>query len=319
MTNLMTTDDARALEPGERAYELFVNKRAGFKVWHDQLGSWREDWARLERELALTPSPDVAGLVEEAERYLSFDQDCTAQGMLAASLIDRLCTAQPPNPQQGVPGVEKIAEAAFDAHLWTGAWKRANEAERNSELHCAQAIHARIIQAQEVGAMSKPISQEIAEAIISHLGDERETMVNLIANTPAHMDDRGPNNTNLIDHIPIVGGEVPGMPSQAIYWAVDRLLSQGFRLYPKAAERAGDGGWQPIETAPKDGTHILLLGVLKHDRVTIGFYDDDGSSWWAYFHPRLPMGGDLNPTHWQPLPSPPPPEARSAGLLETDQ
>lgn len=62
--------------------------------------------------------------------------------------------------------------------------------------------------------------------------------------------------------------------------------------------------WQAIETAPKDGAHILgwdgkemttVRWVTFRDRgwwelISSGFYAED-SSW--------------EPTHWQPLPSPP--------------
>jgi hypothetical protein len=62
-------------------------------------------------------------------------------------------------------------------------------------------------------------------------------------------------------------------------------------------------GWQPIETAPRDGEHVLLFGILKHDQANIGFWYD--GEWWSWCHPRLPMGPGGNPTHWQPLPAPP--------------
>ena len=72
--------------------------------------------------------------------------------------------------------------------------------------------------------------------------------------------------------------------------------------------------WQPIETAPKDGTEFQAWVVLK-DRTAGGFwepkcrfnehgafeifgrvdYDEDG--WDCFLH--------LEPTHWMPLPEPP--------------
>ena len=74
--------------------------------------------------------------------------------------------------------------------------------------------------------------------------------------------------------------------------------------------------WQPIETAPKDGSTILIYGdnevsvVFWEVRRTLGAwrctgygdlaFEDDGS---PYSPPSrlIPQ----NPTHWMPLPVPP--------------
>ena len=59
--------------------------------------------------------------------------------------------------------------------------------------------------------------------------------------------------------------------------------------------------WQPIETAPMDGTDILL-GFARHDRppVVAGWFD----CWAEYDCQNIVKG---TPTHWMPLP--PAPEA----------
>ena len=70
--------------------------------------------------------------------------------------------------------------------------------------------------------------------------------------------------------------------------------------------------WQPIETAPKDGTSILVFGKPSEVKGAIifrklgaftAYFDacDDafclsGATW---------MGPFINPTHWMPLPTPP--------------
>jgi hypothetical protein len=76
------------------------------------------------------------------------------------------------------------------------------------------------------------------------------------------------------------------------------------------------GEWQPIETAPKDGTKLLMSVFFPGDticepftEVTIGYWDhgnalDDPESIW-HREPDwdVPTIGD--PTHWMPLPAPP--------------
>lgn len=62
--------------------------------------------------------------------------------------------------------------------------------------------------------------------------------------------------------------------------------------------------WQPIETAPKDGTRIILHWS---DKVVPGFYLDNSKSLapWAGFRT---MSGEATPTgkptHWMPFPAP---------------
>ncbi len=55
--------------------------------------------------------------------------------------------------------------------------------------------------------------------------------------------------------------------------------------------------WQPIETAPRDGAHILVWDSLRKIPVPAQF---DG----VYIAHFL---GDkvIHPTHWMPLPQPP--------------
>jgi len=62
--------------------------------------------------------------------------------------------------------------------------------------------------------------------------------------------------------------------------------------------------WQPIETAPKDGTFVLLSGhelpVWQGSWVgRVGRYPING---WTRFNS---VDIDWSPTHWMPLPEPP--------------
>lgn len=67
--------------------------------------------------------------------------------------------------------------------------------------------------------------------------------------------------------------------------------------------------WRPIETAPKDGTWVLLFSKV----------DDCGFDWYAEWCPSIRTGRYYEdhwfyceeysigekPTHWMPLPPPP--------------
>lgn len=66
-------------------------------------------------------------------------------------------------------------------------------------------------------------------------------------------------------------------------------------------ERTSEGGWRPIESAPRDGTEVLLFWPRKHSEkpIIISGQNTTGNQWWSR---RV---GSLTPTHWQPLPPPP--------------
>jgi len=71
--------------------------------------------------------------------------------------------------------------------------------------------------------------------------------------------------------------------------------------------------WQPIETAPKDGSKIMISG---DSYVTIGWWEEDKGKtlisadkpyWEPYdfsYWDRYDIGDWFTPTHWMPLPTP---------------
>ncbi len=61
--------------------------------------------------------------------------------------------------------------------------------------------------------------------------------------------------------------------------------------------------WMDISTAPKDGTHVLLLCVGRILPV-VGKYVEDFFYKWTPSEYGM-RGFYIEPTHWQPLPSPP--------------
>lgn len=73
-------------------------------------------------------------------------------------------------------------------------------------------------------------------------------------------------------------------------------------------------GWEPIETAPKDGSKILLWPTdgSHHNhcepQTTIAYWISDGRGYWRGWNMCR------RPTHWMPLPAAPlPPGADIAG------
>ena len=63
-----------------------------------------------------------------------------------------------------------------------------------------------------------------------------------------------------------------------------------------------EGRWQPIETAPKDGTRIIV--VSETGSVWCGVYWEKrpraGERWTSFIGPLR-----FDPTHWMPLPKAP--------------
>ena len=77
------------------------------------------------------------------------------------------------------------------------------------------------------------------------------------------------------------------------------LELQGPPMTPTEREK----GWQKIETAPKDGTPILVTtpGSLDMDVVVFADWRDRG----GWFNGDTTFEPDEF-THWMPLPEPPP-------------
>jgi hypothetical protein len=61
-----------------------------------------------------------------------------------------------------------------------------------------------------------------------------------------------------------------------------------------------DMEWQPIETAPKDGSLVLGFGPHEQRRTYIEAIQHYRGKWTITW-----MDGYGEPTHWMPLPEPP--------------
>lgn len=68
--------------------------------------------------------------------------------------------------------------------------------------------------------------------------------------------------------------------------------------------------WQPIETAPKDGTVVILCDGWRNP--VAGYWDDDADGYpWKFlqkFGAKVELNGfqdgEYGPSHWMPLPEP---------------
>ena len=76
-------------------------------------------------------------------------------------------------------------------------------------------------------------------------------------------------------------------------------------ICPEAADRIEELeaklAWQPIETAPKDGTEIIVGASLPWHgwRCDMVAWDKNRTMWWDN------NGLPYQPTHWMSLPAPP--------------
>jgi len=74
-----------------------------------------------------------------------------------------------------------------------------------------------------------------------------------------------------------------------------------------AAEAGSSSAWQPIETAPKDGTHIIAFRPSDPAHIEGMYwadYEDGSGSWHWSYDGDSPVEG-AQPTHWMPEPPAP--------------
>ena len=91
---------------------------------------------------------------------------------------------------------------------------------------------------------------------------------------------------------------------EALKEALEGCYAIDFAAQQHAAQVARD--WQPIETAPRDGTYILLDWFLEGGgggHPEVAFWHSTKQLWCS--SRLLNAEGYYSPTHWQPLPEPP--------------
>ena len=104
------------------------------------------------------------------------------------------------------------------------------------------------------------------------------------------------------------------MTEKQKFEAWKRTMLDGFNAFDAWQARASQdrsAEWQPIETAPKDGTYIM---VANYAGVWIATYRTHAVSGFRFDNPwfslmlnrdHIPSALISAPTHWMPLPPPP--------------
>lgn len=60
--------------------------------------------------------------------------------------------------------------------------------------------------------------------------------------------------------------------------------------------------WQPIETAPKLGTEVL---ISAQDGICVAFWDEEWGEWTSDLRGKGCGQWAIGARHWMPLPEPP--------------
>lgn len=99
-------------------------------------------------------------------------------------------------------------------------------------------------------------------------------------------------------------------------YVIDKQAAEIDALRKRVQELESAQQWMSIESAPKDGTDVLVMYMhIDTQIVHNAFYaaesdgwEADSVGWWSYEHSevsRVHLTDWMTPTHWMPLPQPP--------------
>ncbi len=111
-------------------------------------------------------------------------------------------------------------------------------------------------------------------------------------------------------------GEVIGLTSVALDAEFPKVQSDTAMAMALCFMAADRPPWQPIESAPKDGTNILLMlgETIPHlPDIRVGSYLSQAAAHelgepgptWLIWDTAFDRHCETAPTHWMPLPAPP--------------
>ena len=83
--------------------------------------------------------------------------------------------------------------------------------------------------------------------------------------------------------------------------------SEGIRrAVAEALDVADKARWWPIETAPRDGSYVLIgwFDLVGQKSMHVAFWHSTRNAW-CQSHRAFTDDLNWQPTHWQPLPPPP--------------
>lgn len=99
-----------------------------------------------------------------------------------------------------------------------------------------------------------------------------------------------------------------GLPSQlesTVQWKINCYDAAIAALLAQEGAAAPEGeSWQPIATAPKDGS-LVIIGAPGCESVSArwGWESPWIDGWWCDGHRSDAEGPHFTPTHWHPLPT----------------
>jgi hypothetical protein len=107
----------------------------------------------------------------------------------------------------------------------------------------------------------------------------------------------------------IIAKEIRPLDGECADNLIEALHSAGYRILGPG-EWDKETGWQPIETAPKDGTRVILWAPDYCDYAVGGEWCDRVGAWDAECGmmddgPAMFEDECDGPTHWRPFPAPP--------------